>query len=63
MLEAGIFAAIGQVALVVGALLVWRFRTLTRAAVVGSLMAFGAGADLQRAARDGRAAGLCRRAG
>ncbi len=52
MLEAGIFAAIGQVALVVGALLVWRFRTLTRAAVVGSLMAFGAGAVISAVSTD-----------
>ena len=52
MLEAGIFAAIGQVALVVGALLVWRFRTLTRAAVVGSLMAFGAGAVISAVGTD-----------
>ncbi len=52
MLEAGVFAAIGQVALVVGALLVWRFRTLTRAAVVGSLMAFGAGAVISAVSTD-----------
>ena len=52
MLEAAIFAAIGQVALVVGALLVWRFRTLTRAAVVGSLMAFGAGAVISAVGTD-----------
>ena len=43
MLEAAAFAAIGQAALVVGGLLVWRFRGLTRPAYVGSLMAFGAG--------------------
>jgi len=52
MLEAAVFAAIGQVALVVGALLVWRFRTLTRAAVVGSLMAFGAGAVISAVGTD-----------
>ncbi len=52
MLEAAIFAAIGQAALVVGALLVWRFRTLTRAAVVGSLMAFGAGAVISAVGTD-----------
>jgi len=52
MLEAGLFAAIGQAALVVGALLVWRFRTLTRAAVVGSLMAFGAGAVISAVGTD-----------
>ncbi len=52
MLEAAAFAAIGQVALVVGALLVWRFRTLTRAAVVGSLMAFGAGAVISAVGTD-----------
>jgi zinc transporter, ZIP family len=52
MLEAGLFAAIGQAALVVGALLVWRFRSLTRAAVVGSLMAFGAGAVISAVSTD-----------
>jgi len=52
MLEAGVFAAIGQVALVVGALLVWRFRSLTRAVVVGSLMAFGAGAVISAVGTD-----------
>ena len=52
MLEAAVFAAIGQAALVVGALLVWRFRTLTRPAVVGSLMAFGAGAVISAVGTD-----------
>ncbi len=52
MLEAGAFAAIGQAALVVGGLLVWRFRTLTRAVVVGSLMAFGAGAVISAVSTD-----------
>ena len=46
MLEAAIFAAIAQSALVVGAVLVWRFHTLTRPLYVGALMAFGAGAVL-----------------
>jgi ZIP family zinc transporter len=52
MLEAAVFAAIGQAALVVGGLLVWRFRGLTRPAYVGSLMAFGAGAVISAVSTD-----------
>jgi ZIP family zinc transporter len=52
MLEAAAFAAVGQAALIVGALLVWRFHSLTRAAVVGSLMAFGAGAVISAVSTD-----------
>ena len=52
MLEAALFAAIGQAALVVGAVLVWRFRTLTRPVIVGSLMAFGAGAVISAVSTD-----------
>lgn len=52
MLEAALFAAIGQAALVVGAVLVWRFRTLTRPVIVGSLMAFGAGAVISAVGTD-----------
>ena len=52
MLEAAVFAAIGQAALVVGAVLVWRFRTLTRPVIVGSLMAFGAGAVISAVSTD-----------
>ncbi len=52
MLEAAAFAAIGQAALVVGALLVWRFHSLTRAVYVGSLMAFGAGAVISAVSTD-----------
>jgi len=52
MLEAAVFAAIGQAALVVGGLLVWKFRTLTRPAYVGALMAFGAGAVISAVSTD-----------
>ena len=44
MLEAGLWAAMGQSALVVGALLVARFRVLTEPRWLGLVMAFGAGA-------------------
>jgi ZIP family zinc transporter len=44
MLEAALFGALAQSALVVGALLVWRFPSLKRPVIVGGLMAFGAGA-------------------
>lgn len=52
MLEAAIFAAIAQAALVVGAVLVWRFGNLTRPAVVSTLMAFGAGAIISAVGTD-----------
>lgn len=52
MLEAGIFAAIAQAALIVGAVLVWRFGKLTRPAVVSTLMAFGAGAVISAVGTD-----------
>jgi len=44
MLEAALFGALAQSALVVGAVLVWRFPALKRPVIVGGLMAFGAGA-------------------
>ena len=52
MREAAMFAAIGQSALLVGAVLVWRFRSLTRPRSVGLLMAFGAGAVMSAVATD-----------
>ena len=52
MLEAAIFGAVAQSALVVGALLVWRFPRLKRPALVGALMAFGAGAVISAVAID-----------
>lgn len=52
MWEAAVFAAIGQAALIVGALLVWRFPSLTRPAAVGALMAFGAGAVISAVSTD-----------
>jgi ZIP family zinc transporter len=44
VLEAGLWAALGQSALIVGALLVARFRKLTEPRWLGLVMAFGAGA-------------------
>ena len=44
MLEAGLWAALGQSALIVGALLVARFPKLTEPRWLGLVMAFGAGA-------------------
>lgn len=52
MLEAAIFGAGAQSALVVGALLVWRFPQLKRPALIGALMAFGAGAVISAVAID-----------
>jgi ZIP family zinc transporter len=52
MLEAAIFGAIAQSALIVGALLVWKFPGLKRPKVVGVLMAFGAGAVISAVAVD-----------
>lgn len=52
MLEAALFGAAAQSALIVGALLVWRFPGLKRPAVVGSLMAFGSGAVISAVAID-----------
>lgn len=50
--EAALFGAIGQSALIVGALLVWKFPGLKRPKVVGVLMAFGAGAVISAVAVD-----------
>lgn len=44
MLNAALMSALAQSALILGAILVWRFTALTRATTVGGLMAFGAGA-------------------
>jgi hypothetical protein len=44
VLEAALWAASGQSALIVGALLVARFRKLTEPRWLGLVMAFGAGA-------------------
>lgn len=52
MFEAALFAAIGQAALVVGAILVWRFPVLKKPMYVGALMAFGAGAVISAVGTD-----------
>lgn len=52
MLEAALFGAIAQSALIVGALLVWKFPALKKPTVVGVLMAFGAGAVISAVAID-----------
>lgn len=52
MLEAALFGAVAQSALLVGALLVWKFPNLKRPMVVGVLMAFGAGAVISAVAVD-----------
>ena len=52
MLEAALFGAIAQSALIVGALLVWKFPRLKKPAIVGGLMAFGAGAVISAVAID-----------
>ena len=50
--EAALFGAIGQSALIVGALLVWKFPKLTQPFYVGELMAFGAGAVISAVGTD-----------
>lgn len=52
MLEAALFGAIAQSALIVGALLVWKFPGLKKPVIVGALMAFGAGAVISAVAID-----------
>jgi ZIP family zinc transporter len=52
MLEAAVFAAIAQAALLLGAVLVWRFSGLTQPARVGLIMAFGAGAVISAVSTD-----------
>lgn len=52
MLRAAMFAAIGQAALIVGALLVWKFPALTKPRNLGLIMAFGAGAVISALATD-----------
>ena len=52
MLEAAFFGALAQSALIVGALLVWRFPVLKKPVIVGVLMAFGAGAVISAVAID-----------
>lgn len=46
------FAAIAQSALLIGAVLVWRFRSLTKPRNVGLIMAFGAGAIISALSTD-----------
>jgi ZIP family zinc transporter len=46
------FAAIGQSALIVGAILVYKFKALTKPKVLGLIMAFGAGAIISAVATD-----------
>ncbi len=52
MWEAALFGAVAQSALVVGALLVWKFPVLKKPVYVGALMAFGAGAVISAVAVD-----------
>jgi len=52
MLEAAVFGAFAQSALIVGALLVWKFPGLKKPVIVGALMAFGAGAVISAVAID-----------
>ena len=52
MLEAALFGALAQSALIVGALLVWKFPVLKKPVIVGVLMAFGAGAVISAVAID-----------
>ena len=46
------FAAIGQAALLVGALLVYKFPSLTKPKTIGLIMAFGAGAIISAVSTD-----------
>lgn len=52
MLEAAMYGAIAQSALIVGALLVWKFPSFKKPVIVGGLMAFGAGAVISAVAID-----------
>lgn len=52
MISAGIFAAIAQSALIIGALLVWKFPKLKQPKTLGLIMAFGAGAVISAVAID-----------
>jgi ZIP family zinc transporter len=52
VLEAGLWAALGQSALIVGALLVARFRGLTEPRWLGLIMAFGAGSLISAVTTD-----------
>lgn len=52
MLQAALFGALAQSALIVGALLVWKFPVLKKPVIVGVLMAFGAGAVISAVAID-----------
>ncbi|MFZ8925322.1 MAG: hypothetical protein ACO3CU_00955 [Candidatus Nanopelagicales bacterium] len=51
-IEAALFGALAQSALLVGALLVWKFPGLQRPVIVGGLMAFGAGAVISAVSVD-----------
>jgi ZIP family zinc transporter len=46
------FAGLGQAALLIGAILVWKFRSLTQPKYVGLIMAFGAGAIISALSTD-----------
>ena len=52
MWEAALFGAVAQSALVVGALLVWKFPVMKKPVIIGCLMAFGAGAVISAVAVD-----------
>ena len=52
MLTAALWAALAQFALVVGALLVWRFPRFTQPRWLGLVMAFGAGAVISAVTTD-----------
>lgn len=52
MLGAALYAAIAQSALIVGALLVWKFPRFTNPVYVGVIMAFGAGAIISAVSID-----------
>ena len=52
MYQAALFGAIAQSALVLGALLAWKFPQLKKPAIVGGLMAFGAGAVISAVSID-----------
>lgn len=52
MIEAAVFGAVAQAALLLGALLVWKFRNLTEPRTMGMIMAFGSGAVISAVGTD-----------
>lgn len=52
MVRAAMYAALAQSALLIGAILVWRFRSLTKPRTIGLIMAFGAGAIISAVSTD-----------